>query len=231
MTELIKITEKDGKQAVSARELHKFLEATERFNSWFERQLQFGFIDNQDYTGVKSFTLVNNGAERELDDYALTIDCAKEISMLQRNDKGKEARQYFIACEKKLQEVCLASYQIEDPIKRAERWIEEEKERQSLLLEAKTATERVHLLIHNGKNYTSGEIAKELGMRSAMELNKILSDKGIQFKQNGTWLLYAKYADEGYTSVKQQVLDSGKIIFDRQWSGKGRDFIINLLKK
>lgn len=101
MIELIKITETNGQRAVSARELYKFLEVTERFSSWFERQLQFGFVENQDYTNVKSFTVVGNGAEKPIEDYALTIDCAKEISMLQRNERGKQARQYFIACEKK----------------------------------------------------------------------------------------------------------------------------------
>ena len=98
MNELIKITESNGKQAVSARELYKFLEATERFNNWFERQLQYGFVENIDYVGCKQF---NTLANQELNDYALTINCAKEISMLQRNEKGKQARQYFIEAENK----------------------------------------------------------------------------------------------------------------------------------
>lgn len=64
--ELIKVTKNEnGQQVVSARELHQFLEVTERFSTWFERQLQFGSSINVDYTGVKSLTLVNNGAERE----------------------------------------------------------------------------------------------------------------------------------------------------------------------
>lgn len=101
MNELIKITTNEsGNQVVSARELHKFLEITERFNNWFNRMLQFDFVENEDYTSVKSFTVVNNGASRELDDYALTLNCAKEISMVQRSEKGKLARQYFIKCEK-----------------------------------------------------------------------------------------------------------------------------------
>ena len=98
---------------------------------------------------------------------------------------------------------------------------EEEKQR---LIEDKNK------LIHQGKLYTTSEVAKELGLRSARELNKLLEDKKIQYKQNGTWLLYSKYADEGLTSIKQQVLDSGKIIYDRKWNGKGRDFILNLFK-
>lgn len=103
MNELIKISENEkGEQVVSARDLHRFLEATERFSTWFERQLQYGFIENQDYVGCKEF---NTLANQELIDYALTLDCAKEISMIQRSDRGKEARQYFIACEKKLKQI------------------------------------------------------------------------------------------------------------------------------
>ena len=101
--ELIKIQENDNSQkTVSARDLYEFLEIKERFSNWFERQLQYGFIENQDFTSVKSLTLVNNGAARELQDFALTLDCAKEISMIQRSEKGKEARQYFIKCEERL---------------------------------------------------------------------------------------------------------------------------------
>jgi len=100
--ELIKIRNIEGKSLVSARELHLFLESTDRFNRWFDRQLKYGFDEGIDFTSVKSFTLVNNGAKRELEDYALTLDTAKEISMIQRTNKGKEARQYFIECEKKL---------------------------------------------------------------------------------------------------------------------------------
>lgn len=98
--ELIKITEKDGRKVVSARELHSFLEAKERFSAWIERQMQYGFNENIDFVGCKVF---NTLANQELDDYALTIDCAKEISMVQRSEKGKQARLYFIECEKQLQ--------------------------------------------------------------------------------------------------------------------------------
>jgi phage anti-repressor protein len=103
MTELIKITTNEqGFNVVSARELYEYLQASERFSTWFARQIQYGFEENKDFTSVKSLTLVNNGAERELQDYALIIDAAKEISMIQKSEKGKEARQYFIECEKEL---------------------------------------------------------------------------------------------------------------------------------
>lgn len=108
--ELIPISQKNGQRVVSARDLYNFLECTERFQSWFDRQLQYGFIENQDFTSVKTFTLVNNGADREIQDYAITLDMAKEISMIQRSDKGKQARRYFIECEKRLQNL----YSVQD---------------------------------------------------------------------------------------------------------------------
>ena len=86
-------------QTVSARELHEAVGSTERFANWFNRQLQFGFEENVDYTSVKSFTLVNNGAKREIDDYNCSIEMAKEICMVQRNEKAREIRQYLIQLE------------------------------------------------------------------------------------------------------------------------------------
>lgn len=103
MNELLKINTTDSERiTVSARELYQFLEATERFNSWFERMTQYGLVENTDYTTVKKLTEVpNNGGVqiRELDDYQLTIDTAKQIAMLQRNEKGTQARKYFIQVE------------------------------------------------------------------------------------------------------------------------------------
>lgn len=87
-------------QTVSARELYKQLEVTDRFSRWFERMLAYGFLENEDYTGVKSSTLVNNGAEIDLQDYEMSVDMAKHICMVQKNEKAKEVRQYLIDLEK-----------------------------------------------------------------------------------------------------------------------------------
>ena len=84
-------------QTVSARELHKTVGSTERFSSWFERQLQFGFVENEDYTGCKKF---NTLANQELQDYEMSVDMAKHICMVQRTEKAKEVRQYLIELEK-----------------------------------------------------------------------------------------------------------------------------------
>lgn len=98
MNELIKVTTNENdEQLVSGRELYKFLEVTERYSSWFERMLKYGFVENVDYVGCKVF---NTLAKQELQDHSLKLDMVKEISMLQRTEKGKQARQYFIQLEK-----------------------------------------------------------------------------------------------------------------------------------
>jgi phage antirepressor YoqD-like protein len=87
------------------------------------------------------------------------------------------------------------------------------------------------ILMHVSKTYTAGEIAKELGMRSAQELNQALADKGIQYKQNGTWLPTADNSSCGYFEIKQQELESGKVIYDRRITQTGREFILSLFEE
>lgn len=101
--QLISITtDAQGASVVSARELHGLLEVKSKFADWFKNRAdKYGLIDGEDFVTL-SKNLENGG--RELD-YALTLDCAKELSMVQNNAKGKEARQYFIAVEKQLRTV------------------------------------------------------------------------------------------------------------------------------
>lgn len=81
-------------------------------------------------------------------------------------------------------------------------------------------------MVHSKKLYTTTEIAKELGFKSANALNNILEEDKVQYKVNGTWVLCSKYSDKDYVSIKQTELDNGKIIYDRKWTGIGRDFLI-----
>lgn len=101
MKELIKITEQNGNRAVSARELHQYLETEDHFTQWAKRMFEYGFIKNIDYQAVHEFVKHSNGiGGTNKTDYALTIDTAKEIAMIQRTPKGKQARQYFIEMER-----------------------------------------------------------------------------------------------------------------------------------
>lgn len=104
MEELIKVVYDNDRITLSARELHEFLESNERFSKWFERMVSYGFSNGIDFTTAQKSTLVNNGAQRELQDHQITIEMAKEIAMIQRSDKGKQARKYFIECEKQLRQ-------------------------------------------------------------------------------------------------------------------------------
>lgn len=85
------------------------------------------------------------------------------------------------------------------------------------------------LLMHSMKLYTVTEIAKELGYPSAIELNKILEEKGIQYKVNGTWVPSAKFSGCGYFEIKQEVHDNGFVYYDRKVTQEGREFILKLL--
>lgn len=89
------------------------------------------------------------------------------------------------------------------------------------------AENTINILTHVNKTYTTTEIAKEIGMKSAIELNNALKLHKIQYKQNNTWVLYSDYSSLGYEDIKQEVLDNGKVIYHRRWTQRGREFILN----
>lgn len=93
----------DAIQTVNARELHAFLEVGKVFAAWIQERIQqYRFVENQDYVMTVSKTGIRQNVIQK--DYHLTLDMAKELAMVERNDKGREARRYFIACEKALRE-------------------------------------------------------------------------------------------------------------------------------
>ena len=102
--ELIKITtSENGEQLVSGRELHEFLEVKDNYTDWFKRMTTYGFDENVDFIGLSEKSDKLGGRPRV--DHAMTLDMAKEISMIQRTEKGKQARQYFIQVEKEYKEI------------------------------------------------------------------------------------------------------------------------------
>ena len=230
--ELIKVTEENGEQLVSARDLHKFLEITERFNNWFERQLQYGFEENVDFTGCKFF---NTLANQELQDYVLKLDMAKEISMLQRNEKGSQARRYFIEVEKKYKalkvpqsyaQALLEAGRLALELERVEL---ENKVQKQLISEYEPKVTYYDKILQSVNSVNISQIAKDYGI-SGKELNEILSQEKVQYKQNGQWLLYSKYQDLGYT--KSVTGESNGFAWIRsKWTQKGRLFIHALLEK
>ncbi len=91
---------------VNARDLHTFLGVGKRFASWItERIAEYGFVENQDYILVSpNREIKGRGGDRRSKDYHLTLDTAKETAMVERNEKGRQIRRYFIECEKRLRQ-------------------------------------------------------------------------------------------------------------------------------
>ncbi|NLH34458.1 MAG: oxidoreductase [Lactococcus chungangensis] len=101
MNQLITITTNENdEQLVSGRELHEFLGVKTRYSIWFDRMSEYGFTEDIDYTAVVQKRTTAQGNQTEYIDHAMKLDMAKEVSMIQRNEKGKQARQYFLEVEK-----------------------------------------------------------------------------------------------------------------------------------
>jgi anti-repressor protein len=177
MENLITITTNEqGSGVVSARELHQFLEVKTDFKDWMPRMLEYGFEENKDFSAFLS----ESTGGRPSKEFALTIDTAKEISMIQRSEKGKEARQYFIQCEKIAKEVKILSpldiMQIAiDQLKSQESRISKT-EQAVLMLEARTTTRSNYFTIAGfatlNKINCGLKLASSLGKRASALCNQ-----------------------------------------------------------
>ena len=234
MNELIKIEiNENGEQLVSARELHKFLEIETQFSKWFKRMCEYGFIENKDYIAISQKRLTAQGNETTYMDYLMKISMAKELSMIQRNAKGKEAREYFIKCEEawnsdeiimaraiKIQNRKIIEYrkQIEDL-----EYSNQIKDQQ--IAEFKPIKDYVDTILSSPDALAISQIAADYGMTGA-ELNKTLHEKGVIKKIGGQWLLCKKYLGKGYTQSKtysyKTVLGFDRTVIATYWTQKGR---------
>lgn len=231
MNELIPTIENEnGNLLVSGRDLHEFLEVKTAYKDWFPRMIDYGFVENVDYLAVAQKRATAQGNQTTFTDHQVKVDMAKEISMIQRNDKGKEARQYFLEIERRWNSP-------EMIMKRAMDYLNQRVEKlqtSSLVLE-----QQVHelqpkasyydMVLQNKSLLSVSKIAKDYGM-SAMALNKKLHELGVQFKQADIWLMYAKYQDKGFTQTSTHVIDADKSRILTKWTQKGRLFIYDLLK-
>ena len=181
MNEIIKVNYDNDRPTVLARDLHEFLSVETPFRLWFPRMAEYGFNEGSDYT---PYTFVHPQNHQDTTDYQLTIEMAKEICMLQRNERGKQARQYFIQLEKDWnspEEVMARALQIADKkIKRLETQIEEDKPK--VLFAGAVETSKSSILI--------GELAKILKQNGVkigpIRLFEWMRQNGYLIRRNGS---------------------------------------------
>lgn len=163
MSHLIPLHDNDGVQAVMGRDLHDFLEVKERYTQWIARHIEkYSFSEGQDF--IRDFGKSTGG--RPLENHVLSMDMAKELAMLQGNEKGKQARQYFIECEKKARAPKINGAEL-TRLELIQIAMNAETER--LALEAKNKelapkAEAFESFIDSTGKYSIGAVAKMLGM-------------------------------------------------------------------
>ncbi|MDU6975958.1 MAG: phage antirepressor KilAC domain-containing protein [Clostridiales bacterium] len=241
INEIINIKEENGEILISGRELHEFLEIGTPYAKWFVRMCEYGFEENQDFITVGQKCPIANGGYQERVDHAIKIDMAKEIAMLQRNEKGKEARKYFIDCEKKLkvQQPALpitykdALIALVAEVEAKERLQLEVKAKEEAIQEMKPKADFCEEVLEADGAVPINIIAKDYGM-SARSMNRLLHQLKVQYPSGGTWVLYAKYQDQGYTTTETGTKDTrfGEYAYvTTKWTQKGRMFIYEKLKE
>ena len=228
MNQLISITTNENdEQLVSGRELHKFLEVTERYSTWFERMVKYGFVENVDYTGCKFF---NTLARQELQDHAIKLDMAKEVSMIQRNEKGKQARQYFLEVEKAWNNPDMIIKRAMDLQARKIIMLETENKElkpKALFAEA-VETSKTTILVGD-----LAKIIKQNGVNlGANKLFEWLRDNGYLIKRNGTdWNMPTqKSMNLGLFEIKETTINKpdGHIQISKtsKVTGKGQTYFV-----
>ena len=243
--DLITVNYEDGQPTVLGRDLHAALGVGTAYKDWFPRMCEYGFVEGLDFNPLKNERVQMEGGRmvcRTVTDHQLTIPMAKEICMLQRNEKGRQFRQYFIQIEDAWNspEAVMAR-----ALQFAERHLAKvRRDNEALLSTVAVQHQQITEMQPKASYYDVilqcpdlmpiTTIAKDYG-KSAKWMNKYLHERGIQFKQSGIWLLYQRYAENGYTSTKTHSYEdhAGRQHSKVQtyWTQKGRLFLYELLRE
>ena len=243
MNELISINYNSEQPTVLGRDLHEAFEVKTAYKDWFPRMCEYGFEDGKDYILVAQKRATNNPKNpyTNITNHQLTIPMAKEICMLQRSDKGREFRQYFIKIEEqwntpeavmaralKFANQKLAEIQ-QNNLKLTEKVAIQEQQ----IIEMQPKVTYYDIVLNCKDLVTITTIAKDYG-KSGQWMNETLHELGIQYKQGKIWLLYQKHAEQGYTSTKTSIYDGTDgekhTSVHTYWTQKGRLFIYDTLK-
>lgn len=240
MGELIKIEVKNNQQLVSGRELHEFLEIKTPYTQWFERMCDYGFVENTDYILVSQKSESSNiTGVKVVQDHLMTLNMAKEISMLQRNKKGKQARIYFIKCEEAWNspEMILAranqiqSHMIEDYTKKIELLENKVKEdKPKVIFADAVATSQSSILIGD-----LAKLIKQNGVNTGQKrLFNYMRENGFLIKQKGESynMPTQKSMDMELFEIKERTVlnPDGSIRISKtpKVTGKGQQYFINV---
>jgi anti-repressor protein len=208
MKEIIQVADRqvgDGTiQTVNARELHCYLEVGKVFAAWIQERIeQYGFIEHHDFV-VFSGSGNNSRGGRPAKEYAISLDMAKELAMVERNDKGKQARQYFIECERRAKSSVIdLATALSDPARlRTALLAYTEK---VMALEAKVQEQAPKAQFHDAVSEAINcqsvqEIAKVLGT-GPNRLFKFLREEGLLMRNN---LPYQQHLDAGLFRVVEK---------------------------
>lgn len=219
---------KNDEQYVSGRDLHMFLEISTPYTMWFNRMCEYGFVENVDYMTDHKKVIRADGKvmpQTQLE-HNLTIEMAKQLCMLARNDKGREAREYFIAVEKEWnspEKVMSRALKIANNVINEQKVIIAQQEQQ--IAEFQPVRDYVDEILSSTSTLTTTQVAADYDL-SARALNKILHEAKLQRSVNGQWILYKDEMGKGYTKSETFTftrtdgrLDS-KI--QTKWTQKGR---------
>lgn len=239
MESLIKIEERNGEQLVSGRDLHEFLEIGTPYKKWFDRMCEYGFTENMDFLTVDKNVYGQNGQlmPQKESDHLMKISMAKELSMLQRNERGKQAREYFIKCEEawNSEDMVLArALQIQNKkilgykehIEVLENKIKEDAPRVSFAETIEKASDCI--LVREFSKIIANE-GIHLGEKS---LYKWFREKGFIFKNSTEPMQSA--VQRGLFKVSERVIKAvtGDIVRSTtKITGKGQIYFLGLLKK
>ncbi len=232
MSTVFNIQEKEnGEIAVSGRELHGALEVKTPYKKWFERMSEYGFEENVDYSTVGQNCPIANGGFQFVTDHALTLDTAKEIAMIQRSEKGKQARQYFIQVEKAWNSpemIMQRALKIADNTNK-QLQLQIERDKPKVLFADSVAGSTSSILV--------GELAKLLKQNGVdigqNRLFEWLRDNGYLIKQKGENynLPTQRSADLEIMDIKKRTINnpdgSSQITRTTKITGKGQQYFIN----
>ena len=208
MNELIKLNEQtinnEMVQTVNARELHTFLEVGKVFATWIKNRLDtLGSIEGQDYLILKGESLLPQTGKQTNDgrgghnrlEYFVTLDTAKHLAMVERNDKGKQARQYFIECERKLREhqLKLAPKTYVEALRALADEVEAHNKTQEQLAIAAPKSEYFDKLVERNLLTNFTITAKEFGIKRKDLIDYLLINKYVYRDAHGNIVAYAAH--------------------------------------